>query len=114
MNKPAKISQLTKEERLQAIIQYHQRTKHRFEAYARGPDTLDWDDQPSPFRQFSDTSKIALPFEIQSPIADFFETFQLFSNFKKTIIGSNKPNDGLSPVPFSLASISDFFRLFLC
>lgn len=31
---------------------YHQRTKHAFEAYARGPQALDWDDQPAPFRTY--------------------------------------------------------------
>ena len=31
---------------------YHERTKHRFTGYAKGPDTLDWDLQPNPFRTF--------------------------------------------------------------
>lgn len=39
--------------RLTQIRDYHQRTKHRFEGYARGPETLDWDAQPAPFRHFS-------------------------------------------------------------
>ncbi|MFA6040257.1 MAG: SagB family peptide dehydrogenase [Methylophilus sp.] len=40
---------------------YHQRTKHKFEQYAAGPETLDWDAQASPFRRFTDTVEIALP-----------------------------------------------------
>jgi len=31
---------------------YHQRSKHRLDAYAAGPDSLDWDSQPDPFRRY--------------------------------------------------------------
>lgn len=34
------------------VSEYHQRTKHGLQRYARGPETLDWDDQPDPFRRF--------------------------------------------------------------
>ena len=47
--------------KLQAVRDYHQRTKHRFEAYAAGPDSLDWDAQPAPFRHFAGASEIPLP-----------------------------------------------------
>ncbi len=40
---------------------YHNRTKHQFNAYAKGPETLDWDDQPNPFRRFDDCPTVALP-----------------------------------------------------
>lgn len=43
------------------VFAYHQRTKHRFEAYASGPDSLDWDDQPAAFRRFDGADSIALP-----------------------------------------------------
>lgn len=46
---------------LQTVRAYHQRTKHRFEAYAPGPDTLDWDAQPAPFRHFENSPSIQLP-----------------------------------------------------
>lgn len=45
----------------EAVIQYHQRTKHQLNAYAKGPETLDWDDQPNPFRRFSGCETLALP-----------------------------------------------------
>ncbi|MGY6277031.1 SagB/ThcOx family dehydrogenase [Methylomonas sp. MgM2] len=47
--------------RTDAILRYHQRTKHQLNAYAKGPATLDWDDQPNPFRRFSDCESIKLP-----------------------------------------------------
>ena len=34
------------------VVAYHNRTKHGFGGYAAGPDTLDWDMQPNPFREF--------------------------------------------------------------
>ncbi len=44
-----------------AVIQYHQRTKHNLNAYAKGPESLDWDDQPNPFRRFSGCETVDLP-----------------------------------------------------
>ncbi len=43
------------------VIRYHECTKHRFEAYARGPETLDWDAQPAPFRRYDGAAVKALP-----------------------------------------------------
>jgi SagB-type dehydrogenase family enzyme len=43
------------------IRAYHERTKHRLDAYARGPEYLDWDSQPDPFRRFSGAALISLP-----------------------------------------------------
>lgn len=44
-----------------SVNDYHQRTKHSLERYARGPETLDWDDQPDPFRRFDGCPIQALP-----------------------------------------------------
>lgn len=45
------------------IIQaYHQRTKHKQSAYARGPEYLDWDSQPDPFRRYQGAPLIPFPF----------------------------------------------------
>jgi SagB-type dehydrogenase family enzyme len=42
------------------IQSYHQRTKHQLDRYARGPETLDWDNQPDPFRRFEGSRTFAL------------------------------------------------------
>lgn len=39
---------------------YHELTKHHFKGYAPGPETLDWDDQPDPFRQYPGSKTIDL------------------------------------------------------
>ncbi len=44
-----------------AVLHYHQRTKHQVNAYAKGPASLDWDDQPNPFRRFQGCETVALP-----------------------------------------------------
>lgn len=45
----------------QTVIDYHNRTKHTFQRYAKGPETIDWEDQPDPFRRFQGCEIIALP-----------------------------------------------------
>jgi SagB-type dehydrogenase family enzyme len=45
------------------ILDYHERTKHRFDSYARGPGTLDWEAQPSPFRHFEGAPHRQLPLQ---------------------------------------------------
>lgn len=49
----------------ESIRRYHQQTKHRFEQYAKGPETLDWSMQPNPFRYFDGTEKIQLALSAQ-------------------------------------------------
>ena len=63
------------EEALQVIRAYHERTKHRFSAYARGPEFLDWDDQPSPFRSFSGTRITRLPLSPGLPERAYSDLF---------------------------------------
>ena len=42
-------------------LTYHERTKHRLDGYAKGPDTLDWSMQPDPFRTYEGSKKTFLP-----------------------------------------------------
>ncbi len=44
----------------QPVLDYHQSTKHRFEAYARGPGRLDWATQPDPFRRYAGARLVTL------------------------------------------------------
>jgi SagB-type dehydrogenase family enzyme len=47
-------------ESAEIALAYHARTKHRPERYAAGPETLDWDAQPNPFREFEGCARIGL------------------------------------------------------
>ncbi|OUD14072.1 SagB/ThcOx family dehydrogenase [Thioflexithrix psekupsensis] len=46
---------------LAQVLGYHEATKHHFHQYARGPQFLDWDDQPDPFRRFQGAPLFPLP-----------------------------------------------------
>ncbi len=48
------------EERVRA---YHERTKHQPDRFAPGPETLDWDAQPAPFRRFEGAPVVVLPLD---------------------------------------------------
>lgn len=43
-----------------AILEYHERSKHRLRRYAPGPGYLDWANQPDPFRVYSGAPRVAL------------------------------------------------------
>jgi len=45
----------------EAVFEYHERTKHHLNRYAAGPGSLDWADQPDPFRRFKGCEQIPLP-----------------------------------------------------
>ncbi len=45
----------------EVTLAYHARTKHGLERYAAGPETLDWDMQPNPFREFAGCARTPLP-----------------------------------------------------
>jgi SagB-type dehydrogenase family enzyme len=72
------------------IRAYHQASKHRFDAYARGPEFLDWDEQPAAFREFSGAPRLALD-HLPPPVGD--EEF--FS--------------ARAPAPLNRASVSQLF-----
>ena len=58
------------------IRAYHQRTKHQLQRYAAGPDTLDWDAQPDPFRSWQGSPLTMLPLvadTLKPTWADLFE-----------------------------------------
>ena len=61
------------------VIRYHEATVHRFAAYARGPETLDWDAQPAPFRRYEGAPVQALPLaaaRFEAPFAHLQQPLQ--------------------------------------
>jgi len=57
---------------IEAAIAYHERTKHSLKRYALGPETLDWDMQPDPFRVFAGAAQTPLPLladQLETPFA---------------------------------------------
>ncbi|MGJ5181961.1 nitroreductase family protein [Bradyrhizobium oligotrophicum] len=54
-------------------LAYHARTKHSLKRYAAGPETLDWDAQPNPFREFAGSPRTDLPLASDRLAASFAE-----------------------------------------
>lgn len=78
------------------VAAYHGRTKHRLDRYAAGPDTLDWDMQPNPFREFPGALRIDLPLGAQQLTTPLSSVYQ--------------PGD-LEPQPLSLQSAGVLLEL---
>ncbi len=53
------------------IMDYHNQTKHHPNHYAASLGYLDWANQPDPFRRYSHTSRIQLPFLKTEPDHDY-------------------------------------------
>jgi SagB-type dehydrogenase family enzyme len=90
---------------LAAVRDYHQRTKHRFTAYARGPGSLDWDAQPAPFRHFDGAEQIALP-----RLAALEPCSALHAALQRPFAALDEPQP---PLPADLASIGALLQLSL-
>jgi len=60
---------------LDQVYAYHDTSKHRFDAYAPGPEFLDWSDQPNPFRRFSGAPLLELPLLETPPTPSFQDLF---------------------------------------
>jgi len=90
---------------LAVVRDYHQRTKHRFAAYAHGPGTLDWDAQPAPFRHFDGAEQIALP-----RLAALAPGSALHAALQRPFAALDEPQP---PLPVDLASIGALLQLSL-
>jgi SagB-type dehydrogenase family enzyme len=55
---------------------YHQRSKHQLQRYAAGPDTLDWDAQPSPWRRYAGAPLQPLPLVADGLLASWAQIHQ--------------------------------------
>ncbi|MHB8210660.1 MAG: nitroreductase family protein [Acidithiobacillus sp.] len=82
-------------EAVQVVMAYHERSKHRLNRYAAGPEALDWDTQPNPFREFTGSPQRILPL-----LTD--ETAVTFTGLSAA-----------TPQPFTLQAVAQFLELSL-
>jgi len=64
---------------LDIVYEYHDRTKHQFQRYARSLGYMDWESQPDPFRRYDQSLKLPLehPQITKTPTYDsLFDTWQ--------------------------------------
>jgi SagB-type dehydrogenase family enzyme len=86
------------ERRSQDVFLYHERTKHHFHRFARSLGVMDWENQPAPFRSFSETSRIPLPLLKKDPEARHGDLYER---------GNNQPQ------PMRLENVAAFLELSL-
>ncbi|MCB1889321.1 MAG: SagB/ThcOx family dehydrogenase [Rhodocyclaceae bacterium] len=88
-----------------AVLAYHLATSHRFDRYARGPETLDWDAQPAAFRSYPGSP--ARPLPLIDDLLDGRTDDPLRAALQR-------PFDALStspPVPVTIASLGALLQL---
>ncbi|MGE4531844.1 MAG: nitroreductase family protein [Acidithiobacillus sp.] len=82
-------------EAVQVVMAYHERSKHHLNRYAAGPEALDWEAQPNPFREFTGSPQRILPL-----LTD--ETVVTFAGLSAA-----------TPQPFTLQAVAQFLELSL-
>ncbi len=80
------------------VLAYHDRTKHHYERYARSPGTMDWKNQPNPFRFYEGTERVLLPFLKEDSKARHLDLYK---------------RDHNAVAPFNLRNIAAFLELSL-
>lgn len=64
-----------KENILNTVLRYHQRTKHGFQQFADAPGYMDWANQPDPYRRYEGAELIRLPRRTAIKSPDFNEIY---------------------------------------
>jgi SagB-type dehydrogenase family enzyme len=85
-------------DRLEAVMRYHQETKHHFSRYARSLGYMDWANQPDPFRRYEGSPLSGLPRlkPDEAPLSPLYEDLY---------------RDGaMVSAPLSVHSLSRFFE----
>ncbi|MBU1689562.1 MAG: SagB/ThcOx family dehydrogenase [Gammaproteobacteria bacterium] len=81
---------------LDTVLAYHQRSKHQFQRYAAGPDGMDWNSQPDPFRTYAGSPRLELPLLDASAGPGYAEFYQ---------------QPGIEPQPLDLNSLAALLQL---
>jgi SagB-type dehydrogenase family enzyme len=79
----------------EAVLRYHEETKHHLDRYARSPGYMDWANQPHPFRFYEGAPQILLPLLDRDPPLGHLELYE----------------GGCLSAPFSLENIAGLLEL---
>ncbi len=85
-------------EAFRAVVDYHERSKHRTDRYAASPGYMDWQNQPNPFRFYEGKPPLELPLLRRDPAAGHEDLYRRDNNPAR---------------PFNLESIGAFLELSL-
>jgi SagB-type dehydrogenase family enzyme len=85
-------------ENLNAVLDYHERTKHHLHRFASSPGYLDWETQPDPFRTFAGAERVELPLVAEHLRASYDDLYS---------------TGAVTPRPLSIETIAILFELSL-
>ena len=80
------------------IIAYHEATKHHYQHFARGPERLDWANQPDPFRRYGGAPLVALEHPEEAAASETSLTFAA------AVVGETAP-----ALPVDAIALARFF-----
>ena len=77
---------------ISTTLLYHEQTKHHFQRYARSAGSLDWANQPNPFRVYAEVPTIRLPLRQVDPVRESLALYDRrrnpFAKFTRETIGA--------------------------
>jgi len=71
------------------VLAYHERTKHHFDRYARGPGQINWDAQPDSFRRYTGAQCFELPLVADSLTCAYVDLYHPKAIAPRPMILSN-------------------------
>ena len=83
---------------IEAIVKYHERTKHHPNRYAPSLGYMDWANQPDPFRRYEGSELRALPLSLDASTPSYCTIFE---------------PDGIPPAPLNRESLSRLLQFSL-
>jgi SagB-type dehydrogenase family enzyme len=83
------------QDRVRVVMDYHERTKHHFQRFARSLGYMDWATQPDPFRRYGGAELLELPLPVDDDPTPFDSLLQA---------------DGLPARRLEIATVSLFLR----
>ncbi|RKZ36415.1 MAG: nitroreductase [Gammaproteobacteria bacterium] len=82
----------------ETVLAYHERTKHHFERYARGPGQINWDAQPDSFRHYTGVQCFELPLVADTLTCTYIDLYH---------------SKAIAPRPMTLSNIAALLELSL-
>ncbi|MCC6545112.1 MAG: SagB/ThcOx family dehydrogenase [Nitrospirae bacterium] len=74
---------MDRENSIQKVIEYHERTKHYPDRYARSPGELDWANQPAPFMRYEGAPVLDIPFIAKDQETNYYGIYDRSGNPSK-------------------------------
>lgn len=95
-----------------ALYRYHSATKHTFNSLLNSRYSLDWANQPDPFRWYQGADSILLPRKIRAQSIGFFDLLERVESLNgsgRNALAAQVDASGIEATPLNLQFLSDLF-----